>query len=226
MNIITISLKRAEERRNNIQEQFKKLNLDNIIMDAVDAKELTEEQLNKYISPGGWRAGEKFKPGEIACTMSHIKAIELAQSNNWDYVIILEDDAIIAEDFEKRIKFLFKILPQDWEHVYLSGIPHYENTNYNESLLKNTVAVYPSMPNVECTLAMMIRNTAYDKIKNYLNTFTTTTDDMYMRMIKNKLIKSYIYHPFCVYAKDDYTYIWNINITREHKSKLWFKNKI
>ena len=43
--------------------------------------------------------------------MSHIKALEYAKDNNWPYVIILEDDITIAQDFKKRIKLLFKLLP-------------------------------------------------------------------------------------------------------------------
>jgi len=35
----------------------------------------------------------KYSPGNIGCTMSHIKALKLAIQNNWRNVLILEDDA-------------------------------------------------------------------------------------------------------------------------------------
>lgn len=35
----------------------------------------------------------KYSPGNIGCTMSHIKALKLAIKNNWKNVLILEDDA-------------------------------------------------------------------------------------------------------------------------------------
>jgi hypothetical protein len=34
----------------------------------------------------------KTKDGAIGCSMSHIKCIELARKNNWDYVCVVEDD--------------------------------------------------------------------------------------------------------------------------------------
>ena len=124
MNIVIISLERASNRRESIKNQLKTLKIDAIIMDAVDGQNLSEEQKNKKIHlPNGYRFGETFKPGEIACTMSHINTLKIAKEKNWDYLIVLEDDVVLAEDFEKRIKFLFKILPANWEHVYLSGIP-------------------------------------------------------------------------------------------------------
>ena len=222
MNTIIISLERAPERRERIQLQIDSLSLSHIIMDAVDGAKLSEEDLNKKIClPGGYRFGELFKPGEIGCTMSHIKALEIAIDKKWDYVIVLEDDVIIAEDIEKRIKLLFKILPADWDHVYLSGIPKIP-PQASSILFPN---IQPSVF-TECTHSMMINGGAFDKIIERLSRFETTTDDIYCDMIKKNYIHSYTYYPFVTYAKDDYTYIWDQKITREHKSKQYFKNKI
>ena len=64
MNIIVISLERAKERRERIKSQLKRLNLDAVIMDAVDGQALSESQKNKIIKNPltGFRDGEKFKP--------------------------------------------------------------------------------------------------------------------------------------------------------------------
>ena len=222
MNIIVISLERAKERRERIKSQLSALNIDAIILDAIDGQLLSPDESDKFLHlPGGYREGEKFKPGEIACTMSHINAIKIAKDNNWPYLIVLEDDVILANDFEKRIKFLFKILPSDWEHVYLSGIPRFGFGYVPQLQIAN---IQPSVF-TECTHSMLIKNTAYDKIISYLNKFETTTDDSYNVLIKNGLI-SYTYYPFVSYANDDYTYIWDQKLKRDHKSKLYFKDKL
>lgn len=224
MNIIVISLKRAEERREKIVNQLKSLNIDSIIMDAVDGNELSEEELNKTIHlPGGWRFGEKFMPGEIGCTMSHIKALEIAKEENWPYLIVLEDDITIAEDFEKRIKLLFKLLPPDWEHIYLSGKP--------KVIPHPTYLLFPIVVKsgpVEQTHSMIINNNSYDKIINKLEKFETTTDDIYMDMISKKYINSYTYYPFVTYANSSYSYIWNKSAGHniKNESKNYFKDKI
>lgn len=222
MNIIVISLERAKERREAIKSQLASLKLDAIIMDAIDGQNLSDEQKNKKLHlEGGYRYGELFKPGEIGCTMSHINALKIAKENQWSYVIVLEDDIVLAEDFQKRIKFLFKILPSDWEHIYLSGIPRLDFGYPNLQLMNVVPSIF-----TECNLAMIIRNVAYDKIINYLEKFETTADDSYNHLITTKQLISYTFYPFVAYAKDNFTYIWDKQLKREHKSKLYFKNII
>lgn len=223
MNIIIISLERAKERREKIESQLSVLNIDAIIMNAVDSQNLSENEKNKIIHlEDGWRYGEKFKPGEIACTMSHIKALQIAEKENWPYLIVLEDDVILAEDFQKRIKILFSIIPQDWEHIYLSGIPR---IGFMPPPMINFPNTVPSIF-TECTHSMIIRNNSYNKIINYLQMFETTTDDSYNKLISDERLKSYTYYPFVSYAYDEYTYIWDQKLNREHKSKTYFKNKL
>ncbi len=223
MNIVVISLERAKERREKIAAQLSALNIDAIIMDAVDSQDLTTSEKNKRITlEGGYRKGDQFKPGEIACTMSHIKALQIAQKENWPYLIVLEDDVILAEDFEKRIKILFKIVPPDWEHIYLSGIPR---LGFMKPPMLEFMNVVPTIF-TECTHSMIIRDNAYQKIINYLSKFETTTDDSYNHIISSGGLKSYTFYPFVSYAYDEYTYIWDQKINREHSSKKYFKNKI
>jgi glycosyl transferase family 25 len=223
MNIIVISLERAIERRKKIKSQLSALNIDAVIIDAVDGQKLSEEEKNKKIHlPNGYRFGETFKPGEIGCTMSHINALKEAKLRNWPYTIILEDDIVMATDFEKRIKFLFKIIPSNWEHVYLSGIPHFGFSTPPNLQFANLIPTIFT----ECTHSMLIRDIAYVKIINKLSKFETTTDDIYNSMISQKELISYTYYPFVTYADDNFTYIWDIELKRVHKSKQYFKNHI
>jgi glycosyl transferase family 25 len=224
MNIIIISLERAKERRENIKKQLDSLSINSVIMDAVDGNDLSADQLNKKIYlAGGWRFGEAFMPGEIGCTMSHIKALEMAKNQSWPYVIVLEDDITISSDFQKRLNLLFKLLPPDWEHVYLSGKPR--------SIPSPTSLLFPTVEKsglMEQTHSMIINQVAYDKIIAKLEKFETTTDDIYMDMISKKYINSYTYYPFITYANSSYSYIWNKaaghNIKNE--SRNYFVDKI
>jgi len=224
MNIIIISLARAKERREKITEQANNLKLGAFILDAVDGQSLSEEELNKTIHlPGGWRYGEKFMPGELGCTMSHIKALELAKEKDWPHLIVLEDDITIAEDFEKRIKLLFKLLPADWEHVYLSGKPHVIPSP--TSILFPTVIKTSGM---QQTHSMIIKQSAYNKVIEKLNKFETATDDIYTDMITKGYLVSYTYYPFVTHANSDYSYIWNkaAGHNVKNESKYYFKDKI
>lgn len=222
-NILVISLERAKERRQKMQDQLLDLQIDGAIFDAVDWKSLEEMDLNKKIwLPGGYRYGEVMRPSEIACTMSHIKALQYAQLKSWPFVIILEDDVVLAEDFKERIRFLLKILPNDWEHVYLSGIPRLPFGYFPNLSFKH---IEPS-PFVECTFSMIVRKEAYEKVIEYLWAFRTTVDDSYAAMISEGKLKSYIYYPFVTYCDDDYSFIWDQETRRPtgHPSIKYFKN--
>jgi len=224
MNIVVISLEKAKERRVRISSQLKSLGIEAIIMDAIDGQTLSDKEKDKKLSlVGGYRYGENFTAGEIGCLMSHTNALKIANEKGWEYVIVIEDDVILAEDFERRVKLLFRMLPRDWEHVYLSGFPR---TPREFDPLIKMLHIEPSGI-IDCIPITMYRNTAYNKVISYLEKFETTADDAIINMIFNKKnLKSYTYFPFAGYVDDNYTYIWNHELEREHKSKKYFKNKL
>lgn len=223
MNIIIISLERAKERREKITTQLKALNIDAVIMDAIEGNTLSDKELDKnIINPGGWRNGEIFRPGEIGCLMSHIKAINYAKENNWDHVIIIEDDTVLSEDFEKGIKFLFRIVPKDWEHVFLSG--HI----YNQMPPIFQPNIISSNFKISGAYAYIIKNTIYDLLLTELGKMEIPVDDVIeMLTYRTNKIKSYIFFPFLAYASLENSYIWNEqNQTKTHPSLKYFKNKL
>lgn len=228
MNLIVINLKRAKDRFQFMQNQLLDLQIDGYIMEAVDKLDLTEAEKNhKFSLPNGWRFGESILPGEIAVTMSHIKALLWAKDHNWPYVTILEDDVILADDFMKRIKYLMKIIPSDWEHCYLSGYPRANNPKipyaYNLSFM-NTM---PS-PIVDGAFAYMVNSNAYDKVIRALSKFETTIDDAMVHLIHGKqILKSHLFLPFVAHVKIDYSYISEKTYTDPfHPSKFYFKNQL
>jgi len=223
MNIIVISLERAKERRERIKTQFQKLNLEAIIMDAVDGQNLSEIQLNKSIyNPNGWRDGEKFKPGEIGCIMSTINAIKLAKENNWEEVIIMDDDVVISEDFQKGIKFLSRIVPGDWQHIFLGG-----HIYMNPAPVFQPAAI-PSYFKVSGSYCYILRETAYDILLEELSLFELPVDDAIEKIyLREQRIKSYIFFPFLAYPNIDTSYIWNTESENKvHASFKYFKNKL
>lgn len=220
MNIIIISLERALERRIRIKNQLEKLGLDAIIMDAIDGNTLDEAQINKYIqNPGRWRDGDKFKPGEIGCLLSHIKAIKLAKENNYDNVLILEDDVILSSDFNNHIKFLFRIIPPDWEHIFLGGHIYMQNP----PVLQPTVI--SSDFKISGAYSYFIRNSIYDKILDKLSLMRLPVDDVFEHLIfPSREIESFIFFPFLTYPIIENSYIWNIEGNNKiHPSFKYFK---
>ena len=223
MNIVVISLERAKERREYIKSQLASLNIEAIIMDAVDGQNLTDNQKNTSIkNPGKWRDKELFKPGELGCLYSHIKAIKYAKENRWEDVIILEDDVILSKDFVRGINFLFRIIPKDWEHIFLGG--HI----YLSAPPVFTPSVIPSDFKISGAYSYILKNTVYDKILSELYPMNVPVDDVFeMLTYQTQQIKSYIFFPFLTYPDVSNSYIWGINKdTKMHPSIKYFKNKL
>ena len=228
MNIIVISLERAKERKEQITSQLRDLNIEAIIYNCFDVADIKNPTFGaKFTLIGGYRYGDIMKGGEIGCTISHITALNMAKALKWEYVIILEDDVILAKDFEKRINLLLKMLPKDWEHVYLSGIPRF--TSY--FLKTNLIQLMPSIPEklhrVDGTCSFIVRNIAYDKVIKKLTSLETTPDDLINHFIfKERLLKSFVYLPFVTYVNDEFTYINGEKNNRIHPSKEFYVEKI
>lgn len=76
----------------------------------------------------------KTKDGAIGCSLSHIKCLEVARKNNWEYVCIIEDDfkCIDADSFKSSISKFEKNSINDniqWDVLLIGGnnCPPYYN---------------------------------------------------------------------------------------------------
>lgn len=94
--VIYINLENREDRKKEIQDELKKL-------------EIPENKIHKvsgiYIPNNGHKG----------CIQSHILALNMAKLNGWDNVLILEDDAEITispEEFNKKFTAMINYLKQ------------------------------------------------------------------------------------------------------------------
>ena len=74
----------------------------------------------------------KMKNGRIGCSMSHLRCLQLAQKNNWNHVLIVEDDITFLDPsmFKKQLSGFF----QDeiaYDVLFLGGnvVPPYKPVN-------------------------------------------------------------------------------------------------
>lgn len=233
LNIIVLALERVEERVELMHKQLDKLGITNAYFyRCFWGKDLINDTFSLKISvPNGYvyRQGETMNPGNFGCVLSHIGALSMAKALKMEYVIIMEDDIILANDFQKRIEHLLKILPKDWEHVYLSGCPHINNLPSSEKELLKTFLTVRLSVWTDCNYAYLVKNTAYEKYIRCLSALITTTDDMTNKFIfeENAMI-SYTYFPFCVCANTDLGSPNRNNemMKADHPSVVYFKNKM
>ena len=92
-----INLKNREDRKELVEKECKKIGVNSMRFNAV-----------------------KMINGRIGCSMSHLKCLQIAKNNNWDHVMILEDDIefLNPDLFINQInKFL--VNEKNWDVLYL-----------------------------------------------------------------------------------------------------------
>lgn len=101
-----INLENREDRKELVEKECKKIGVNSIRFNAV-----------------------KMINGRIGCSMSHLKCLQIAKNNNWDHVMILEDDIefLNPDLFINQInKFL--VNEKNWDVLLVAGnnVPPYQ----------------------------------------------------------------------------------------------------
>jgi len=98
----------------------------------LDRKERVESELKKYFPSEKIQRFNAIKDerGAVGCTKSHIAVLEMAIQQNWNNVLIVEDDAIWSK-FDKGYP-VYETLIKNQFDVITFGTTYvkYDNTNY------------------------------------------------------------------------------------------------
>lgn len=102
VQIFCINLDRSKERWEKIKNNFLDLDHNIIRFSASDKNYLKESDL-----PVGWESINRenksyfaFKPGVVACALSHYRIWNFMIKNNLSYMCVVEDDAFIQEEIK------------------------------------------------------------------------------------------------------------------------------
>jgi glycosyl transferase family 25 len=124
-----------------------------------DRKEHVEKQLkNIGISATRFNA-VKLTNGAVGCSMSHLKCLEIARQNNWDHVMIVEDDILFLNPnlFKNQLnKFLKNHKNFDVLLIAGNNVPPYQKID--DSCIK----VY----RCQTTTGYIVQSHYYDKLIN------------------------------------------------------------
>jgi len=227
--ILIINLEKNKERKEKLEKQFKAYSISNYeFIEAIDGSLMIDELVPM---PFGWHrhnVGEKyakhFKNEEIACLKSHIKAIKRAQELNLDFVVILEDDVIICEDWNKRLSKLLSLTPKKWNHIFLSGLLN-EREKQTQFMPLN-FAPFLHIEKSRITMgafSYILKNEIFNIVKNSFSLFNQTTDNVIEELMKANLINSYTFYPFLSYHDNDIkSEIWGEKYNLNHESIRYF----
>jgi len=127
-----------------------------------DRKLHVEQQLQSIGIIGERFNAIKLKNGAIGCSMSHLKCLEIARKNNWDHILIVEDDILFTNPqlFKEQFNF-FLDHHSTFDVVLISGnnLPPYQPID--NSCIK--------IHNCQTTTGYLVKSHYFDTlINNYL----------------------------------------------------------
>ena len=93
MRIFYINLARRTDRRAFMEEQFARLGLAASRIEAVTPADLEPEDIERWCNP---RRVLWLTPGELCCSVSHLRALEAFLASGDAWAAIFEDDAVLS----------------------------------------------------------------------------------------------------------------------------------
>ena len=124
--VLVVSVPRFTDRHKTVAEKLNGLHFD--FFWGADKMHLDGEMLsrnyNEIKARKLQRQGKALNFGEIACALSHRMVYDAMIENNWEKVLILEDDVLPVYDKLDQLTAAMDELPADWELVYLGYLKH------------------------------------------------------------------------------------------------------
>jgi GR25 family glycosyltransferase involved in LPS biosynthesis len=145
-----INLDRRVDRRESFEIKSNEAGLD---IPRFKAIELSPDEAYKRPEDPEWHK-------KASCTASHQECIKIAKSNNWESILIFEDDAIFDTGFKEKAKKCIADLKEvEWDMFFFGGEPNDNCTKITDNIYK-THGVYGAH-------AYAIHSNFYENILNF-----------------------------------------------------------
>lgn len=173
-----------------------------------DRKKHVEEQLKIIGIQANRFNAIKLPNGALGCSMSHLKCLEIARENNWEHILIVEDDIkfLNPEVFMNQInKFLN--LHTDWDVILIAG----NNLPPHEIIDDTCVKVTQCQTTTGYIVKKHYYNTLIDNIRNGITNLIKEPSHHYLYAIDKywfklqKMDKWYLITPLTVTQREDYS---------------------
>lgn len=186
-DIFCINLDRRPDRWEEVQKEFNKFNLTDVIrFPAVDGRTLPKPHA--------------LLDGELGVLESNLKLVKYASENNLPNFLMLEDDVVFSEEVNNLDKYMANI-PDDWDMIYFGGnhTQSHPPKQINETTLKLHYTV--------TTHCIAIRSTVYDAIESILPKKSKPVDNYYTWVQQSSNV--YCTNPSIAFQKGGFSDIRN-----------------
>jgi GR25 family glycosyltransferase involved in LPS biosynthesis len=137
--ILYVNLDRSENRNIRMVEELNKLNVKYYRIQGVDSQNISKNALKEGECQGFKyfiKSNLSFRPRnkEIAIILSHLKALNEIVKNNFETVVIMEDDLSFQyiDNWNEKISDIVKSAPANWKIIKMhTSAPKEIETNIN-----------------------------------------------------------------------------------------------
>lgn len=197
---LCINLPWAEERRNSITAQAERVGIEVQFVEAIAGKDLPAEVPEYHREERAKLYPKDMTVNEIACVLSHMKAMRTFLESGAKYGVVLEDDALLAENFAAGIREVTQHL-SGWEMAKL-------NTDDNSKLYpigdeggELTRAVFPKKL-LWVAVGWLYTRRGAERMLEALQTFTLPADVQIGHYILSRRIPTIGISPSLVTTSD------------------------
>jgi GR25 family glycosyltransferase involved in LPS biosynthesis len=202
--IYYINLDRRPDRNSHFLNQSSKFNMNNVIrfrgIDGLSYK-FTKDEKNMFKNADFIMSDAE--PKIMGNQLSHYYILKDMIKNNYNFIIIFQDDVILREDFNTQINKLIENVPHDAEIINFgfhktANLKDFEALNINDPIesqvqskqdINDAVCILAENVN-PCSLAYLVTLKGANNLVNYFNTvgFLRATDWNYTDYLTSKNI--------------------------------------
>ena len=162
-----------------------------------------QENLNSYsaIYPNilnTTKFGRKLTFQEISLALKHIHIIVESYKNEYNSVLIFEDDVKLVKDFSSKFNKYIAQLPIDWDILWIGG-SHNLHFKYKEP-----VNVYFTNKGSRCNHAYLLSKAGIKKIISELNDFNLPIDFYFNDLVINLNLNNFWAEPPLAFQNTDF----------------------
>jgi len=192
---VCINLDRRLDRWQRIQERFIEHGIDRVMrFSALDGRQLQ--------IPSAWNS----YPGAYGCLRSHLAVVEQARESAQPSVLIFEDDAVLAADFNAKFADYSEQVPESWDMLFFGAIHGQPIARVAGNIIRVTHSL--------STYAYALKHTVYDGFIEVNRKALTVLDENTREL--QKLFNSYCFMPHLAWVENDYSDV------REERINLWW----
>lgn len=126
-NVFYVNLDSKPLKKEKTENLLTELNIDFQRFDAVDSGKMNLRGSHPYLQV----------PGGVGCCLSHWLIFRKAVENQWDSVMVFEDDLVPHKDYWNKLDSFLNEVPNDWTFIWLGWG---ERNNKHREVVSSMVA--------------------------------------------------------------------------------------